>query len=154
MNETCGDSGGRRTNGKPCGTTKGLNADNGRCRYHDPLNPPIVVGPGVIAAIAADRARTKKTPVRRADWSSHSQWPHAQRQYEAERGMVLVGRALDRLREDLSTKMFLYETTAEMEPLLLVISALTALEDLEDDVRRGRRLSNRELDSRYRPLPA
>ena len=151
--KTCGDSGGRRTNGKPCGTTKGLNADNGRCRYHDPLNPPVVVGPGVIAAIAADRARTKNT-TRTPDWASHSHWPPERRQYEAERGMVLVEGALDRLREDLGAKMFLYETTAEMEPLLLVISALTALEDLADDVRRGRRLSNRELKRLFNPLPA
>ena len=138
MRTTCGDSGGRRNGtGKPCRSTKALDAHTGRCRYH----PRVIAGDGDGGT---------RTP----DWASHSEWPQSQRQYEAERGMVLVERELDRLRADLGVKMFCYETTAEMEPLLVVISALTALEDLVDDVQRGRRLSNRELKRLFKPLPA
>lgn len=139
----CGDSGGRRSSGKPCRSTRKLNAVNGRCPYHDPLRRP-----------GAGGARTETAAV---PGESQSNWPHARRREYAEQGMVIVERTLDRLRDALRSNLFLYETTAALEPLLVCISAQTHLSALLKDVREGRRMDNSEIDRLHhptKPLPA
>lgn len=63
----------------------------------------------------------------------------------------MIGRTLDRLRDVLHAKFFLYETTADLEPLLVCISAQTHPSALLKDVREGRRMSNRQIEQLYFP---
>lgn len=123
----CGDSGGKRKNGKACKSTRDLSKVTGRCGYHDPLR--------------VDSNAT--TPV------YQSRWQQARRQKYAEWGAMMVGQTLDRLRAELNTRFFLYETAGDLEPLLMCISAHMHLDALLADVEEGKRMSNREIDRFY-----
>ena len=87
----------------------------------------------------------------RAPGVHQSNWPQPRRRHYAEGGMEIVDKVLNDLRADLRTNLFLYEQTAAMEPLLLVISTQVLLQALRDDVREGRRMNNREIDRECKP---
>ena len=74
-----------------------------------------------------------------------SRWPQAHRQQHAERGVDLLGQGLEELRDKLNAKFFLYESTGDLESLLVAVSSFVKVGRLLDDIDAGRRMSINEL---------
>jgi len=64
-------------------------------------------------------------------------------------GVDLLGQGLEELRDKLNAKFFLYESTGDLESLLVAVSSFVKVGRLLDDVDAGRRLSIKELKKTF-----